>query len=170
MAWQDETKAIIEDLLDDLQEQSFSSGSLSEMEGQVKTSLELGLATILKVQDSDERLEALEEGYPIPNKIWSGNFSSGSLTPNSDGGWIPVGGGLADYNILIFVCHEINGASEDNEVHWMPQALYSYFNSTSVMNRLMVASDRMKLYFSDAETMVVGDAGDVEIVEIWGIK
>lgn len=178
MAWQEDTKILIEDLLTDMQTPNFPVGYLSGIESSLKTSLELGAETIDKIQeldlsdaDHENRLQLLENGYPLPQKIWEGSWSSGSLTPNSDAGHVSGAGDLTDYNILVFVCHEVNGSDEDNSVHWMPQALWSFFNSEDKINRLTVGSHRLKAFFSDEETLSTTDgSNDVEIVEIWGIK
>ncbi len=171
MAWQEDAKGIIENLLEDLQTPAFSGGALADMENCVKKSLELGLQTIDKIQEHEGRIEAVEDGYPIPNKIWAGAWSSGSLTPNLDAGHIVDSGDLADYSILIFVCHEVNGSDEDHSVHWMPQALWNFFDSDDKVNRITVGSHRLKMYFSGEEVLATDDENnDVEILEIWGIK
>lgn len=170
MAWQDETKELIENLLEDLETPSFVGGSLGTIEEKLKKGLEFNIATIDKIQSHDTRLEDLETSFPIPIKIWEGNWSSGTLTPSTDPGHIVDTGVLADYNILIFVCHQIDGGDEDHGIHWMPQALWTFFNSGDKINRLTVGSDRLKMYFSAEETLAAEAGSEVEILEIWGIK
>lgn len=167
MAWQDETKTIIQDILNSMQSPCISGGTLGQIEGSLKTNLELSIATIEKIQEHETQIAELQAGdVSIPIKIWEGTWNSGTLVPSTDAGHISGTGVLADYNVLIFVVKTDEG---DSCVYTIPQSSYGVFDSNNYLT-LNIRDRYIKFYFSDAETLVYSLTSHTDLVQIWGIK
>lgn len=169
MAWQDETKILIQDLLSNMIDPCTSGGSIRKIEMALKNNLELGIQTIDKIQEHQTQIEELQAGdVSIPIKIWEGVWNSETLTPNSDIGHILNTGNLADYNVLIFVVKTDD--SSDSSVHSMPQEMYNVFNSNLNNISLNVRDRYIKFHFTDSETLNFDLNYHIDLVQIWGIK
>ena len=167
MAWQDETKAIIQEMLLTMVNPCTSGGSIGKIEIGLKKNLELSVQTIDKIQEHQSQIEELQAGdVSIPIKIWEGNWNSGTLIPSIDGGHIVDSGYLADYNVLIF---KFKQGGESGTL-MIPQEFYSEHNSN--INLLNASSDKnfFNFYFNSAEELQYDSHLLLEMTQIWGIK